>query len=62
MTCRWDAPEALYYAATALAPSKHIIEIDSGKYEFTTTLEVPEGGQVYVYSWEGNYIPLKART
>ena len=61
MNCQWDAPEALYYAATALAPSKHIFEIDSGKYEFTTTLEVPEGGQVYVYSWDG-YIPLKART
>lgn len=62
MNCQWDAPEALYYAATALAPSKHIFEIDSGKYEFTTTLEVPEGGQVYVYSWDDNYIPLKART
>ena len=61
MNCQWDAPEALYYAATALAPSKHIFEIDSGKYEFTTTLEVPEGGQVYVYSWN-DYIPLKART
>jgi len=62
MNCQWDAPEALYYAATALAPSKHIFEIDSGKYEFTTTLEVPEGGQVYVYSWDDGYIPLKART
>jgi hypothetical protein len=62
MNCQWDAPEALYYAATALAPSKHIFEIDSGKYEFTTTLEVPEGGQVYVYSWDEGYIPLKART
>ena len=60
--CQWDAPEALYYAATALAPSKHIFEIDGGKYEFTTTLEVPEGGQVYVYSWDDDYIPLKART
>lgn len=62
MNCQWDAPEALYYAATALAPGKHIFEINSGKYEFTTTLEVPEGGQVYVYSWDGDYIPLKART
>ena len=62
MNCQWDASEALYYAATALAPSKHIFEIDSGKYEFTTTLEVPEGGQVHVYSWGDNYIPLKART
>ena len=59
---QFDAPEALYYAAIALAPSKHIFEIDSGKYEFTTTLEVPEGGQVYVYSWDDGYIPLKART
>ena len=62
MNCQWDASEALYYAATALAPGKHIFEIDSGKYEFTTTLEVPEGGQVYVYSWDDGYIPLKART
>ena len=62
MNCQWDAPEALYYAATALAPGKHIFEIDSGKYEFTTTLEVPEGGQVHVYSWDGSDIPLKART
>ncbi len=64
MNCQWDAPEALYYAATALAPGKHIFEIGSGKYEFTTTLEVPEGGQVSVYSWavDDYYIPLKART
>src|SRR5690554_2397718 len=31
MNYQWDAPEALYYAATALAPSKHIFEIGSGK-------------------------------
>ncbi len=61
MNCQWDASETLYYAATALAPSKHIFEIDSGKYEFTTTLEVPEGGQVYIYSWADGYTPLKAR-
>jgi len=58
---QFDAPEALYYASSAMAPGVKVFEIDSGKYEFTTTVEIPEGGVVYLYAWTDPYTPTRAR-
>lgn len=57
---QFDAPEALYYASAAVSPGKKVFELDSGKYEFTTTAEVPQGGQIYISAWGEKYLPLKA--
>ena len=59
---QFDAPEALYYASSALSVGKKIFEIDSGKYEFTTTQTVPQGGQVMLVSFQDGYIPTTATT
>lgn len=58
---QFDAPEALYYASSAMAPGVKVFEIDSGKYEFTTTVEIPEGGVVFLYAWTDPYTPTRAR-
>lgn len=61
MNCQFDNFEALYYAEAELAAGTHIFTLDSGKYEFTTTRAVPEGGQVYIHTWT-DYVPGKATT
>ena len=58
---QFDAPEALCYASSAMPAGKKIFEINSGKYEFTTTKEVPQGGQVLVAGWN-DYVPSTATT
>ena len=60
---QFDAPEALYFAETELAPGTHIFTFSSGQYKFTTTQAVPAGGQVYISSWETEgYVPTKITT
>ena len=59
---QFDAPEALYYASSIASPGKKVFEIDNGKYELTTTIAVPQGGQIFIHSWGDGYLPLKART
>ena len=61
INCQFDAPEALYYASSAMAPGVKVFEIDSGKYEFTTTVEIPESGVVYISAWTDPYTPTRAR-
>jgi len=61
MNCQFDNLEALYYAEAELAAGTHVFTLDSGKYEFTTTQAVPEGGQVYIHTWT-DYAPGKATT
>ena len=48
--------QALYYAEQEVPPGKQVFEIDSGKYEFVTSVALPEGGQFYASGWE-NYVP-----
>lgn len=49
---QFDAVEALYYAETALAPGTYTIYwnesyyLSAGDYQFTTTQEIPAGGQI----------------
>ena len=63
INCQFDAPEALYYAETELAPGTHIFTFSSGQYKFTTTQAVPAGGQVVISSWETEgYVPTKITT
>lgn len=63
MNCQFDAPEALYFAETELAPGTHIFTFSTGQYKFTTTQAVPAGGQVYISSWETEgYVPTKIIT
>lgn len=63
INCQFDAPEALYYAETELAPGTHIFTFSSGQYKFTTTQAVPAGGQVDISSWETEgYVPTKITT
>jgi len=57
----FDAPEAVYYANNAEAPGTKIFELDSGKYQFTSTVEIPAGGVVYLSSWTDPYTPTRAR-
>lgn len=57
-----DAPEALYYASADVSPGKKVFEVDNGKYEFTTTTLVPQGGQIYISAWGEGYLPLKVIT
>ena len=59
MNCPFDAPESLYYAEGRIAAGTHVFTLDSGKYEFTTTQAVPEGGQVYIHTWT-DYVPGKS--
>lgn len=64
---QFDASEASFVASSAIAPGTYYIEIGTTwgsncvagkKYEFTTTVEVPEGGQIVMtrsgtnqYAW-----------
>ena len=63
INCQFDAPEALYFAETELAPGTHIFTFSSGQYKFITTQAVHAGGQVYISSWETEgYVPTKITT
>ena len=67
MNCQFDAPEALYYAETGLAAGAHIFTLNALQYTFTTTEPIPEGGQVFVSTWQsatgaGVYVPTKITT
>jgi hypothetical protein len=58
----FDAPEALYYATTALSAGTHIFSLEGVKYKLTTTQPIPAGGQIYISTWSDPYIPTKATT
>lgn len=67
MNCRFDAPEALYYAETELAAGNHVFTLNALQYTFTTAQAIPAGGQVFINAWQstegaGVYVPTKITT
>jgi len=67
LNAQFDAAEALYFAASGLPTGEQIFTLNSVKYKFTTEQAVPEGGQVFISSWQssegaGQYVPTKITT
>ena len=67
LNAQFDAAEALYFAAAELPVGEQIFTLNSVKYKFTTEQAVPEGGQVFISSWQssegaGQYVPTKITT
>jgi hypothetical protein len=65
MSCQFSAEQALYYAEEGLPAGEHVFtQDDTGeRWKITTTLPVPEGGQLFLPTWnEEPCYPLKART
>ena len=64
---KFDATEALYYAAAELPAGQQVFtDALTKKYKFTTTQVVPVGGQVHISKWsavEGEtYVPTEITT
>ena len=68
-TMQYDAPEALYYAASGLSAGTYNFTIQSGydetygggkTYQFTLTQDVPVGGQL-TFGWANNTQAVNAK-
>ena len=62
-TALFSAAQGLYLAEEVLSTGKKVFQLNGIKYEFTTTKEIPVGGQVYISAWETEgYVPTKIST
>lgn len=59
-----SAPQALYYAEEGLPAGEHVFTLNNLQYKFITEQVIPDGGQVFISSWQGEegYIPTKITT
>ena len=56
--CQFSAPQAMYNAVTALPAGTYIFTTNGIQYQVTTTVEIPEGGVLYISS-RNEYVPLE---
>ncbi len=65
MNAQFSNYQALYHAKEVLPAGKHVFTQDDTqeRWEIETTQPVPEGGQIFIPSWNSDpYYPLKATT
>ncbi len=65
LNAQFSAPQALYYAEAPLPAGQHRFTLNNVQYTFTTSQDIPAGGQVFISGWGGgvaDYVPTTITT